>query len=142
MGRIVAAALLSATLAGCVTAKERHLDDGYQLLANEEIRQLHAGKTHQVELASGRTATAFFHEDGRSTFKRSDRVAEQGKWEVRGERICFVYPDIPATKDNCHTVAERNGQYILFKEYSGRSGNVSAKVLSISLGNTQGLPLD
>lgn len=138
----MAAALLSATLVGCVTAKERYLEDGYRLLAAEEIRQLHAGKTHHVELASGRTVVAFFHEDGRSTFERSDRVADQGRWEIQGERICFIYPDIPGTKDNCHTVAEKNGQYVLFKEYYGHSGNVSAKLLSVDLGNTQGLALN
>ncbi|HIC81733.1 MAG TPA: hypothetical protein EYP07_12345 [Kiloniellaceae bacterium] len=133
---------IAAALAGCTTPKERHLQDGYRLLSAEEIRALHQNQTHEVELASGKSAVAFFTADGRSTFRRSDGVADQGGWEVRGQNICYVYPSIPATSHNCFSVAVKDGNYVLFKEYFDTKGDFGAQVINIIPGNVQGLPLD
>lgn len=145
MPSIKIAALLPIALAlsACVTtAKEQHLADGYRLLSVDEIRSLHLDKTHELNLAGGKTAIDFYTADGRSTFQRSDGVVDQGRWEIRGDRICYVYPKIPGTSENCHSWAVKDGRYVSFKEFHGKKGAFSAEVLSIESGNTQNLPLE
>jgi hypothetical protein len=137
------AVLACAALAACVTtAKEQHLADGYRLLSVDEIRELHLDKTHELKLASGKTAIDFYTADGRSTFQRSDGVADQGRWEIRGDRICYVYPKVPATSENCFSWAAKDGQYVLFMEFPNKKGELSAEVISITPGNVKNLPLE
>lgn len=139
--RMLGIAFVTATLAGCVTAKERHLEDGYHLLAADEIRQLHQDVTHEVELASGKSAVNFFTSDGRSTFRRSDGVEDQGNWEIRDQSVCYVYPSKLATLENCFSVAVKDGSYVLFKEFFEKEGDLGAQVISITPGNVKNLPL-
>lgn len=135
-------AILAITLTGCATAKEQHLSDGYRLISAEEIRQLHSNKTHRLDVTQGMTIVAYYTEDGRSTFRRSDVLTAQGVWEIRGERICYYYPKLLNTENNCHTIAVKDGQYVMFKEYSGRVGNLSGEFRAIESGNTENLPLE
>jgi hypothetical protein len=138
------AVLLTALLllSACATAKEKHLADGFRLLSGDEIRALHLDKTHEVKLPSGKMAVDYFTADGRSTFQRSDGVADQGTWEIRGDRVCYVYPKVPATARNCYTVAMKDGRYVLFKEFPDTKGTLGAEVISITAGNVKNLPLE
>jgi hypothetical protein len=130
------------TLAACATAKERSLEDGYRLLSGEEIRALHVDRTYEVNLASGRTLVAFYAANGRATYRRSDGVANLGVWEIRGDLVCYVYQAVPGTEDNCHSLAEKNGQYVFFKEFHGKNGDLSAEVVRLTPGNVKNLPLE
>lgn len=139
--RLCSLALLLLALAACATAKESYLKDGYRLLSGEETRALHQDKTHEVKLASGKTATNFFTADGRSSFVRSDRIRDQGNWSIRGHLVCYLYSNTAETEPNCFSVAEKDGRYVLFKEILGKKGDFGAKVTSITPGNTENLPL-
>jgi hypothetical protein len=136
---LTACALL---LSACATAKERRLEEGYRLLAGEEIRALHVDRTYEVNLASGRTLVAFYAANGRATYKRSDGVANLGVWEIRGDFVCYVYEAVPGTEENCHSLAEKNGQYVFFKEFHGKNGELSAEVVRVTPGNVNNLPLE
>lgn len=143
--RLRTLALISVTalaLAACATAKDDSLKSGYRLLSGEEIRALHLDRTYEVNLASGRTAIAFYAANGRSTYRRSDGRANLGVWEIRGDHVCYVYQAVPGTELNCHSMAEREGQYLFFKEIHGKNGDLSAEVVSITSGNVKNLPLE
>jgi hypothetical protein len=138
-------ALLTVTavlLTACATARERSLEAGYRLLSGDEIRALHADRTYEVKLASGRTAVAFYAANGRSTYTRSDGRANIGVWEIRGNHVCYVYQAVPGTEENCHSMAEKNGEYLFFKEFDGKHGDLSAEVVSIMPGNVNNLPVE
>ena len=136
---LAAAALL---LAACATAKDSHVKDGYRLVSGDEIRLLHLDRTYEVKLASGLTAIAFYAANGRATYRRSDGRANVGVWEIRGDHVCYVYQAVPGTEDNCHSLAEKNGDYVFFKEFHGKNGDLSAEVVSIAPGNVKNLPLE
>jgi hypothetical protein len=129
-------------LSACATAKEKYLSEGYRLLSADEIRALHLDKTHEFKLASGKTALDFFTADGRSSFQRSDGVADQGRWEIQDQHVCYVYPSIPATSENCFSMAAKDGRYVLFKEFPNKKGEFGAEVISITPGNAKNLPLE
>jgi hypothetical protein len=146
--RLPALALLSAaalSLAACTTAKDSYLENGYRLLPGDEVRALHRDMTYDLKLASGRTAVAFYAANGRSSFRRSDGVSDLGVWEIRGNQVCYVYQQVPGTEHNCYSLAEKNGQYLFFKEFESRQsrkGDVGAEVVSVTPGNVKDLPLE
>jgi hypothetical protein len=140
--KLAAFAATALLLAACATAKDSYLKDGYRLLSGDEIRALHLDRTYEVKLASGRTAVAFYAANGRSTYRRSDGRANVGVWEIRGDHVCYVYQAVPGTEENCHSLAEKDGRYVFFKEFHGKNGELSAEVISITPGNVKSLPLE
>jgi hypothetical protein len=139
---LVLLAVGALTLTACATAKDSHLKDGYRLLSGDEIQALHIDRTYEVELASGRSAVAFYAANGRSTYTRSDGRANIGVWEIRGDHVCYIYQAVPGTEENCHSMAEKEGRYVFFKEFHGKNGDLSAEVVSITPGNVKNLPLE
>jgi hypothetical protein len=137
-------ALLVATalsLAACVTtAKEAHLKDGYRLLSGAEIKELVIGRTVEGRYINRKGTWAEFHAPGGVVSNIESDGTHLGTWEIRGNEICYSFPDEPIP--NCIEVAEKRGGYVHFLANGPYRGNLGGEWISITPGNVKNLPLE
>lgn len=133
-------ALLVAILAGCATAKEQHLQDGYRLMTGDEIASVFSGQTVEGRYGDGsETFVEYRSADGRVTTIESDGDTYYGTWKIDGDRLCFVYVDFPVNK--CSDVLTKDGRYVEFRIGGWTYGRFGTEITGIQPGNVKNLPL-
>ena len=132
--------LMAAGLAGCTTAKEQHLENGFRVMTGEEITSVFSGQTVEGRYGDGSgTFVEYRSADGRLTTVEPSRRTYYGTWEIDDDWLCFIYADSP--KRRCVEVVTKDGQYIEFRTGGPSYGKVGAEIISIQPGNVRDLPL-
>lgn len=140
---LISVALL---LAACASAKDRYVENGYRLLSGAETRDLVSGKTVEGRYMNRVGLWTDFHSpDGRVGSREGDGD-HVGTWEIRGDEICYTYPDehpeLSAPLPNCEWVAEKNGRYVHFLANGPKRGDLGGQWMNITPGNPKNLPLN
>jgi len=141
--RFVSLALLAAcafTLAACVTARERYLDDGYRFLTGTEVKQLVSGNTVEGRYINRSGTWSDYHDPSGTVTSVDQGSGYIGSWEIDGDEICYSYADEPIR--NCLEVAEKSGSYVHFLANGPYSGNLGGDWISVTPGNVKSLPVE
>jgi len=140
---LLAAALL---LTACANAKDRYLADGYRFLSGAELQELVTGKTVEGRYINRVGLWTDYHlPDGRVASREPDGM-HYGTWEIRGDELCYTYPDrnpgAPNTTPSCAEVGEKDGRYINITTTGRHAGKLGGQWIGVHPGNSEDLPLE